>query len=191
MTPILQTPRLRLAPFTVSHITPRYLGWLNDPDLMRFSERRLEVHTELTARQHFADCYAKRSDFWAITHHDDFIGTFTAHRHTYGVVDLGILIGEQQRRGFGLEAWRAVLAHFSSDDGARKITGGTLAANGPMLRIFTASHMFPDGRRSGHYLFNGFPMDVVYYAAFPQQPALTLPRISRRDLRRELEAGRL
>ena len=32
------TPRLRIEPFSASHLTERYVGWLNDAETMRFSE---------------------------------------------------------------------------------------------------------------------------------------------------------
>jgi RimJ/RimL family protein N-acetyltransferase len=35
-----------------------------------------------------------------------------------------------------------------------------------MVRIMEKAGMAPDGRRLAHYLIDGEPVDVVYYAAF-------------------------
>jgi RimJ/RimL family protein N-acetyltransferase len=41
----LITRRLRLRPFQAADINDTYLGWLNDPEVTRFSNQRFHQHT--------------------------------------------------------------------------------------------------------------------------------------------------
>ena len=57
---ILETERLTLTPFnTERHLTERYVAWLSDPDVVRYSEQRHRTHT-LASCRHFAEgkCHA-------------------------------------------------------------------------------------------------------------------------------------
>ena len=42
---VLETPRLRLEPFAEAHLTERYVRWLGDPAVMKYSEQRFRTHT--------------------------------------------------------------------------------------------------------------------------------------------------
>jgi ribosomal-protein-alanine N-acetyltransferase len=168
----LETPRLRLEPFSESRITPRYLGWLNDPAIVQFSEQRHRTHTRDSARAYLDGFRDSPSYFWAIVATDDalgHIGNVTAHVDPHNsLADLGILIGERQMWGGGLgtEAWLAAMAFLFNDLGIRKVTAGTLAINLGMLRIMERAGMQPDGTRLRHYFVNGGEVDVVHMARF-------------------------
>ena len=51
----LTTERLVLQPFTETHLTERYVGWLNDPEVVRFSEHRHRRYDMQEARRYFAN----------------------------------------------------------------------------------------------------------------------------------------
>jgi RimJ/RimL family protein N-acetyltransferase len=168
----METPRLRIVPFAAEHLTERYVGWLNDPAVVRYSEQRFVTHT-------LASCaaYARSFDgtphrFWAVLARNPelgHIGNLNAYVDTrHGVADVGILIGETRiwGQGYGLEAWRAVCAHLLARPDVRKVTAGTLSVNIGMRGIMRASGMIDDGRRVGQALFEGQPVDVVYAALF-------------------------
>ena len=175
--PILETPRLRMTPFTERFVTARYLGWLNDPNVVRFSERRHRVHSEDTAREYLASFSGTPNCFWAIVSKDEecgHIGNITAQIDTHNsLADISILIGQLSSwgQGFGTEAWQAVMAYLLDDVGLRKITGGTLALNVGMLEIMRRSGMREDGRRHRHYIVEGEEVDVVHMAAFRRDGA--------------------
>jgi len=50
--PVLQTARLRMVPFSEAHLTTRYVGWLNDPEVVRYSEQRHQTHTIESCRSY-------------------------------------------------------------------------------------------------------------------------------------------
>lgn len=172
---ILATARLRLEPFTDAHITPRYLSWLNDPEVVRFSERRHRRHTADSARTYLAAFQDTPHYFWAIVAIDEalgHIGNITAHVDPENsLADVGILIGQRDvwGRRFGSEAWCAVMAFLADVVGIRKITAGTLATNVGMLQIMRRAGMRDDGVRSRHYIVAGQEVDVVHMAAFSRE----------------------
>src|SRR5262245_14853918 len=108
----LESPRLRLEPFTESHITDAYIAWLNDRDLLRYSELRHCRHTRDNAAAYVHSINQLTSHLWAIVTKDGVhIGNISAHRDVpNGTADIGILIGVRNvhGRGYGAEAWRAV-----------------------------------------------------------------------------------
>jgi len=83
-----------------------------------------------------------------------------------GTADLGILIGESGK-GYGLEAWTLVLEWLSCLGQVRKITGGTVSKNIPMVNIMKRSGMVYEATRYQQVLIDGSPEDIVYYATFP------------------------
>ena len=169
---VLETARLRLEPFTDAHLTPRYVGWLNDPEVVRFSERRHRPHTADSSRAYLASFQNTLNYFWAIVAIDPglgHIGNITAHVDSENsLADIGILIGQREVWGkrFGSEAWCAVMAFLADVVGIRKITAGALSTNVGMLQIMRRAGMRDDGVRSRHYVVAGQEIDVVHMAKF-------------------------
>src|SRR4051812_31923721 len=88
--------RFLLRPFAENMITDAYIGWLNDPDLMRFSRQRRRMHTVESCREYLKSFENSASFFWSAhsaetgTH----IGNLSAYVDTDNkVADLAILIG--------------------------------------------------------------------------------------------------
>lgn len=175
----LRTARLTLeAPFPDRLLTDRYVSWLNDPTLMRFSEQRHRTHTLESCRAFVRGFDSGPNRLWAIEAVTDglgHIGNITAMIDpNNSLADVGILIGAPaaKGRGYGLEAWTAVLDFLLKDLGLRKVTAGCIADNIPMRRIMERSGMRMDGRRERHFLVEGRAVDVVHAALFRQdQPS--------------------
>ena len=171
--PALQTPRLRVEPFTVEqHLTPKYVAWLNDPETTRFSEQRRRQHTLESCRAYAASFEEGPNYFWAAVAEDaalGHVGNLNAYVNpAHQTADVGILIGEKaaQGRGYATEAWIAVCDYLLRTAGIRKVTAGTLSVNVPMLRLMERAGMQPDGRRVRQHLWNGQEVDVVHAALF-------------------------
>lgn len=170
------TQRLRIVPFGEHHLHERYVGWLKDPEVVRYSEQRYSTHTLESCRAYWSSFAGSPHFFWAIellgeageSSHVGNINAYLDPRH--GLADVGILIGERRvwGKGVGLEAWTAVCHWLFESAGVRKITAGTLACNLGMLAIMDRSGMVDDGRHYRHYLFEGEEVDVVYRALFTQ-----------------------
>jgi ribosomal-protein-alanine N-acetyltransferase len=163
--------RLILCPFTASDITGEYLRWLNDPEVVRFSNQRFRRHDEASCLAYLRTFTGSDNLFLSIRLSEDnqLIGTITAYTSPHhGTADMGLLIGERNLwgRGFGHEAWNLLLVDLFQVRKLRKVTAGTLKCNLGMTRIMERSGMHLEAIRSKQELVNGEPQDVLYFAKF-------------------------
>jgi RimJ/RimL family protein N-acetyltransferase len=168
LTERLRTARLELLPFAEDLVSARYIDWLNDPDVVRYSEQRHRLHTREACLAYVRSFDQLRAHLWAILESGDHIGNISAHRNEpNATADVGILIGVRERHGHGLgcEAWCAVCDWLLAT-GIRKITAGTMAANGAMLRVFAKAGMIEEARLRQQVLLDDRPEDVVRVARF-------------------------
>jgi len=157
-----------LEPFSDRYLTEDYVGWLNDPSVMRYSEQRHRHHSLETCKAFVASFDASPNQLWAIVRADtgEHIGNITAmHDVNNCLADIGILIGAKgvQGKGYGRDAWRTVLDYLAARPDIFKVTGGCMTANSAMVRIMESCNMVKDGYRTAHYLLDGYPVDLVYY----------------------------
>lgn len=166
--PVLETERLVLEPFADSHLTERYVSWLNDPEIVRFSEQRHRTHTLESCRDFISTFAGTPNGLWAIrekAHGRRHIGNISTEiDRGAGSGDIRILIGERAAWGTGLgaEAWLRVMAHLFDDLGLGLVTAGTLAGNTGMLRIMEKTGMTETHRRPGPTPIDGRLMDMIY-----------------------------
>ncbi len=163
--------KVTLRPFTTDDIKDNYLGWLNDPSLMRFSNQRFFYHDRQSSLRYLQSFDDSPNFFLCVLNQADhrMIGTITAYISPHhGTADIGLMIGEKtvRGRGYGLDAWCALLTWLLDIQGIRKVTAGTLACNAQMLRIIEGSKMQPDGIRKHQEIIGGLPQDIIYFARF-------------------------
>jgi RimJ/RimL family protein N-acetyltransferase len=158
---------VELRSFTQENLTESYLGWLRDPQLMRFSNQRFKTHNIETCRAYFDSFQGTDNLFLAIYHEETFVGTMTAYRSTvHGTVDMGLLIGKgEQGKGFGKDAWVTLLSYLLNT-GTRKVTGGAISCNLDMVKIMKSSGMQSDGVRVKQELIEGIAYDILYFSKF-------------------------
>lgn len=170
---MIQTKRLLLSQFSEKHLTEQYVSWLNDSKLMRYSEQRYRLHTLETCRRYWQSFTGSPNFFWAIEETESgfgHIGNINAYIDTHnGLADLGIVIGNKQGQGYGLEAWQAVCDFLFQKRGIRKISAGALAVNKPMLHLMQQAGMINDGIRKSHFIFEDTPVDVIHMAVFKEK----------------------
>ena len=180
MTPALQTERLHLSRYVAGFVLDRHVEWLNDPEVVKYSEQRHKQHTEASQHKYLNE-FPGESHIWLIKivehpdpppplrggpiHYTD-IGTITAYiDEPNRLANMGIMIGEKETwgQGYGLEAWTAVMDRLFTKAGIRKIEAGMMVENFPMKSICSRSDMVYDGYRREHFLLDGRPVDLVYY----------------------------
>ncbi len=160
-----------LRPFGSGDVTDAYLGWLNDPEVTRYSNQRFRTHTRESCEAYLASFAGTRNLFVSVRAKDSdkAIGTMTAYRNlNHGTCDVGIMIGERHYwgDGYGQEAWDLLTDWLIEMAGVRKLTAGCLAANGGMVKLMERSGMVPDGVRKDQELIDEEPVDIVHYAKF-------------------------
>ena len=127
----------------------KIVSWLNDKDLMKYSEQRYKNHTRETQ-----DSYLMSPDRYRLIYDTPFtlVGTITAILDNQNMVaDIGILIGSEHKGcGYGAEAWRKFSQELATD-GIRKIEAGCMAKNKAMIRVFEKNGMILEGTRRYHF----------------------------------------
>lgn len=168
----IESSRLVLAPFQEHHLSERYVQWLNDPDVVQFSENRHRIHSLRSCEQYWRATVEAGNILWAIERKEEnnlHIGNLAAYIDTNNAIaELAIIIGERRSwsQGLGLEAWQAAMDWLLDRAKVRKVHAGTMAANSPMLRIFEKSGMSTECVRPRHFLLNNTPMDIVFAGKF-------------------------
>lgn len=167
MTPTLSTGRLTLRPLTKA--TQRNLGWLRDPDVIRYSQQQHREHT-LSTQLRYINSFTGGSHIWAIVEAEtgEHIGNVTAeHDVPNNVSDVGIMIGETAHwgKGYGAEAWKEACGWLLDKSGGnvRKLEAGAARTNEAMLKIMRGSQFVEEGERKNRYLFAGNPVSAVLF----------------------------
>jgi len=167
VTPTISTNRLSLRPLTKS--TPRQIGWLIDPEVVKYSEQRHRPHN-LKSQLRYVDTFGGRSHLWGIylAATGDHIGNLSAvHDTNNNVSDVGILIGETKCWGLGMgrEAWVGACAWLLDQNcgNIRKLEAGCMRANEAMLKILRSTGFNEEGERKNHFLLNGAPTGMVLF----------------------------
>lgn len=160
-----------LTPFGTDDLTDAYIGWLNDPEVTRFSNQRFVRHDRASCAAYMASFAGTPNFFLSVKRLSDLasIGTITVYRNLHhGTADVGIMIGNRAcwGGGYGQDAWSTVIEWLLADVGMRKVTAGTLADNIGMVRLMQRSGMVCEGIRQAQEIVDGAPCDVVLYARF-------------------------
>lgn len=157
--------------FGAGDIGEDYLSWLNDPEVVRYSNQRFVRHDGDSARAYLASFDRTDSLLLAIRSAAEgaLIGTMTAYRsRQHGTADMGIMIGDRAvwGRGHGEHAWSGLMEWLLQPGGTRKVTAGTLACNRAMIRLMEKSGMTLEGVRKDQEIVAGQAEDIVLYARF-------------------------
>jgi len=167
---VISTDRLRISQFQRKDITKEYISWLNDKELMKFSEQRHYYHNLETCEAYLKSFVESNNLFLAINKSNGkLIGSATIYYNMHNnIVDMGIMIGDKTVRGegFGSEAWKAIADWVIQAMKPRKLTAGCMILNTPMIKLMKSIGMKSDGVKKEHYLINGKPVDIIYMAKF-------------------------
>lgn len=175
VSPDIRTKRLLITPFVHRYLSRRYIGWLNDQDVTRFSGQRHRKHTVESCRDYAESFENTPNYFWAILEMDcDFfhIGNINAYVDpANGIADIGIIIGEKTAwgKGYAAEAFETLFEFFIEKQGLAKITAGTVRPNVQMLKVMQKVGMVEDGIRRCHHVVEGVRVDVIHMAMFGER----------------------
>ncbi len=152
---MMLTPRLVMkAP--VASEAETFAHWLNDPEVVKYSEQRHKTHT-----------IESQLDYWhsPVTAHPNFvnmiclagseipIGSISAAIDSHNqVANIGILIGHKSEwgKGYGAEAWECTMNYLFAH-GIRKIEAGCMATNAAMIGLCHKVKMIREAVISSHF----------------------------------------
>lgn len=165
---VIAGPRVYLRPIRDEDAGERYLGWLCDPEVVKYLEARHQTHTlESVARFVSAHTEGRADPLFAIClrEGDRHIGNIKL-----GPVDrpngsawVGLLIGERDcwGQGYATESIALTVAHAFGPLGLRRLSASAYAVNVGSIRAFERCGFAREGALRGAALFEGAPMDVV------------------------------
>lgn len=167
----LEGDRVILRTFNRGNITSEYVAWLNDPEVVRFSNQRFALHSTDTCLEYFQSFIGTSNIFLAIYLKEDnlYIGTMTVYiSSAHETADIGVLIGDKKNwgKGIGQEAWILMVDWLIKVAGLRKVTGGAIRSNVGMTQIMIKSGMKIDGVRVAQEVLDGKPQDILYFSKF-------------------------
>lgn len=168
----IELGRARIAPFAAHHLGPRYVGWLNDPEVVRYSEQRHRAHDLASCEAYFRSVQASGNLFLAIEAVDPALGHVGNMTASFDLpnrtCDLSIMVGEAAARGTGIGslAWCAMVDWLLGPGGQRRVTAGTMAENRAMLALMAKSGMTIDAVRPRAFLLGEREVDMVMAVRF-------------------------
>jgi len=163
------TERLNLLPYYAGNVTDDHVKWLNDPEVVKYSEQRHKHHTIESVHIYVNDLWLNSGSFiWGIYVSADgmLIGTITAHcDKNNGVANIGIMIGDKSQwgNGYGAEAWSAVCNWCFNHLKMRKIEAGCHFENRRMRRLAKLYGMELEGVIHDHFIVDGRPQHLFLY----------------------------
>lgn len=168
---VLRGDKVLVSHFRESDIDETYISWLNDPDVVRFSNQRFLEHDRKSCENYLSSFAGTKNLFMSVRRLSDEIpvGTMTAYLSSHhGTVDVGIMIGDKSvwGQGYGQDAWDTCTNWLLEQGNIRKLTAGTLACNAGMIKLMERSGMAQEAVRKAHEIVDGRPVDVLLYAKF-------------------------
>lgn len=164
---MLKSERLTLLEPTYSlKAIQKMVVWLNDVEVVKYSQQRHQHHTLATQTAYIASFKAP-DVFKEIYYNDELIGTITAAVDPYNsVADVGIMIGKEYwGRGFGAEAWKL----FCHSLPQRKIEAGCDHRNFAMIKICEDFRMIEEGRKLNRFVTaNESYSDMLMFGKYPK-----------------------
>lgn len=168
----IKTNRLTIQKFSPEFLSQKYLDWLNDAKVVKYSEQRHRRHTLDSCKKYYESFEGSDNLFLAIVANETelgHIGNITVVVDEFNLVaDIAIMVGERTvwGKGYGSEAWHAVMNYMLEKSGMRKVTAGTMSINYPMLGVIKHSGMIVEGSRKGQFIVDGKEVDMIMAASW-------------------------
>lgn len=153
--------RIFLRPIQISDATAEYGGWINDPQVVRFTESRFRKVTVAEVRAYVAAEIKKDgTSFFAIVDQDTkkHVGNIKVHRvdQRHQSAEISLLIGDKSfwGKGVGSEAIRLMTEFAFTKLGLHKLIANCYANNLGSIKAFQKAGFEIEGRMREQY-FSG------------------------------------
>jgi RimJ/RimL family protein N-acetyltransferase len=170
----METERLTLRQLEVGDVSPEYVAWLNDTDVHRYLETRLEPQDEHSVRTFVERVRARDDEFLFgifLRNSARHIGNIKVGpiRPRHRLADVSLFIGARDCRGKGYaaEAIAAVSRYAFDELRVLKLSATMYAPNVASLRAFLRAGYRKEGRRRGHLELDGRRCDMIELGLVP------------------------
>ena len=160
---------LRIVSFEKQHLTSQYVGWLNDPEVVQFSEQRHTKHTIKSCTSYFNQQKESDNLFLALEfknpnktiQHLGNISVFIDRENAYG--DISIIIGEKEfwGKGYAYKAIKGILPYLFEKEKLNLISCGTVSCNLGMTRVMEKLGMTPKMTFPDRFVINNKTYDLI------------------------------
>lgn len=135
-----------LRPIIENDIDDKFIGWLNDPDVVKYSRQRYKRHSLQTSKAYLASFTNSSNLYLKLIENktQNTIGSMTVYFDSSTMsADIGILIGDKSvwGKGYGIRAWVVLMDYLFDNTDIQKITGGCDVRNAKMISIFQKADM--------------------------------------------------
>lgn len=166
----LRTDKIFLRKLRPEDVTQAYVGWMNDPEVVQFTESRFSSHTMTSIREFVQACQGG-PDILLLGIFESaselHIGNIKLgpinRRHLLG--DIGIILGRREFWGKGIatEAVSLLRDYAFSVMGLHKLTAGCYSTNLGSAKAFEKAGFALEGRRPKHSRAGNEWVDVLEF----------------------------
>jgi ribosomal-protein-alanine N-acetyltransferase len=177
---------LKLRPLRLSDVGADYVGWVNDPEVVRYLEIRFQSHTADDVRAFVEAVNARPNEFIyamevvSAARHIGNIKVGPIHP-VHGCADVSLFIGDRgwHGRGMATRALHLVQQVAFEHLGVRKLCAGVYVQNTASLKAFDKAGFRREGLRVGQYTLDGVAIDLVEFGLLAHEwPGLRAARSS-------------
>ena len=165
---IIKNDLIEINNFTKQNLTNKYLSWLNDSEVTKYSQQRLIKHNKLSLLKYYNEQQKNNKLFFAFyiisnkkKIHIGNIGVIINNQDM--VADISILLGNKKywKKNLAIHAWILTMEYLFTTKNVRIITAGTLSINIPMLKLISKSKMVIDAVLKKRKIWNNREVDIV------------------------------
>ena len=162
---------VEISDLRVEDVGTAYVRWLNDPEVMRYTEARFATHNLDTVRAYVEKTNASASEhIWRILADGRHVGNIklSGINPQHGRASVAILVGDRSVWGQGVaaRAIEKVTAAGFSNYALQKLTAGIYSGNLASVRAFENAGYGIEATLRSHRCFEGRMIDEILMARF-------------------------
>ena len=134
----IKSQNLVIKNFLKIHISKKYINWLNDKEVVKFSSQKKYTHTYESCLNYYKKILKQKCFFLAIFCNKKHIGNIYCKIKSSSSISIRILIGDKKYwgRGIGFKVYCLLIDYFFFDLKFLKVYSNTLNKNIGMKKIF-------------------------------------------------------
>ena len=159
--------RFDLKVLSPEDVSEEYVGWMNDYEVVRYTEQRFYTHTAEGVKKFVSDKLTSKTDFLFGMYYDNaHIGNIKLGPIDvfHGAADVSFIIGDKDFWGKGLavEAIQRVIQFSFNDLKLKRLTAGYYIVNAGSKKVLEKCGFETEGAQQGRFLFENVRMAHIF-----------------------------